>query len=100
MPVGGPPKPEVPAIGSDQGQDKKEQMPTEARAKLAEANKQKLERVNRSIQEAEENAEGDGGDDKEEVQGGGEEEATTIKSVFANLQPSEHRYTLLNRDEL
>ena len=98
MPVGGPPKPEVPAIGSDQGQDKKEQMPTEARAKLAEANKQKLERVNRSIQEAEENAEE--GDDKEEVQGGGEEEATTIKSVFANLQPSEHRYTLLNRDEL
>ena len=98
MPVGGPPKPEVPAIGSDQGQDKKEQMPTEARAKLAEANKQKLERVNRSIQEAEENAEE--GDDKEEVRGGGEEEATTIKSVFANLQPSEHRYTLLNRDEL
>ena len=98
VPVGGPPKPEVPAIGSDQGQDKKEQMPTEARAKLAEANKQKLERVNRSIQEAEENAEE--GDGKEEVQGGGEEEATTIKSVFANLQPSEHRYTLLNRDEL
>ena len=88
-----PPVQELPAIGMD----KKDQMPTEARAKLAEANKEKLERVNRSIKESEEKAKDLEGNLEEE---GGAEEATTIKSVFANLKPSEHRYTILNKDEL
>jgi len=28
------------------------------------------------------------------------EDQTTIKSVFVRMKPSEHRYTILNRDEL